>query len=216
MKVLKISRKNYSAISDEAIKVLKSGGVVVVPTDTVYGLAADARNEEAVKRIYEIKGRSENKALPVFISSFEILNGITHIEDRRVQNFLRKIWPGKVTCVLPVCEDILRGKGVTLFTKNGGTIGIRMPNYDLVLSIIKKFAGPITGTSANVAGGKEHTKIGELTKEFNGLKVKPDLILDAGDLPPSKPSTVLDCAIWPPKILRDGAVSKNELEKILK
>ena len=99
-------------------------------------------------------------------------------------------------------------------TKDGGTIGVRMPNHDLILKIIEKFGGPIAGTSANVSGEKEHTKIGELIEEFKNLKVQPDLILDAGDLTLSKPSTVLDCTTRPPKILREGAVSEEELKKM--
>lgn len=212
MKILKVS-DNPPLILEEAVRVLKNGGVVVVPTDTVYGLAADVTNKKAVRKIFEIKGREEDKKLPVLVSSFEMLNDIVDIQDERVLNFLKKAWlappklrgeggAGKITCVLP--------------RKNGETVGIRMPDYDLVLSIIEKFGGPVTGTSANVTGRPEHTKIDELVAELKSLKVKPDLILDAGDLPPSKPSTVLDCTIWPPKILREGAVSKEELEKLVK
>jgi len=206
---IKISKNNFEETVDRAVEVLGNGGVVVVPTDTVYGLAADAGNEEAVKKIFEIKGRAEDKKLPVFVSSFEMLgqNSVLTSEpssDREsgwILNFLKKAWPGKITCVLK--------------TKGGGTIAVRMPNYELVLSIIEKFGGPITGTSANVTGKPEHTKIDELIAEFNGLRVQPDLILDAGDLPPSKPSIVLDCTVWPPKILREGAVSEAELKKLL-
>ena len=208
MERIKISKNNFEETVDRAVEVLGNGGVVVVPTDTVYGLAADAGNEKAVKKVFEIKGRAEDKKLPVFVSSFEMLgqNSVLMSEpssDRKggFGSFLKKAWPGKITCVLK--------------TKGGGTIAVRMPNYELVLSIIEKFGGPITGTSANVTGKPEHTKIDELIAEFNGLRVQPDLILDAGDLPPSKPSTVLDCTIWSPKILRDGAVSQEELKKIL-
>lgn len=231
MKILKISN-NAPLVLGDAVEVLKNGGVVVLPTDTVYGLAADAGNEKAVKKVFEIKGRAEDKKLPVFVSSFEMSDEIAYVKNEKVLNFLKKVWPGKITCVFPANRLGLRGyfdeegsfseggptqqgdtfayEGVTLLT-----VGVRMPNHELVLSIIEKFGGPITGTSANVSGGKEHTKIDELIAEFQGLKAKPDLILDAGDIPPSKPSTVLDCTIWPPKILREGAVSKEELEKIL-
>jgi len=206
---IKISKNNFGGSVSRAVEVLVSGGVVVVPTDTVYGLAADVGNEKAVQKVFEIKGRSEDKKLPVFVSSFEMLGQSPALttepssdrESERVLYFLRKVLPGKITCVL-------RAKG-------GRTIAVRMPNYDLVLKIIEKFGRPITGTSANVAGKPEHTKIDELIAEFKNLKVKPDLILDAGDLSPSKPSTVLDCTIWPPKILREGAVSKKELKKLI-
>ena len=129
-----------------------------------------------------------------------MLDKIADIKDEKIKEFLKQVWPGKITCVLP--------------TKDGGTIGVRMPNHDLILKIIEKFGGPIAGTSANVSGEKEHTKIGELIEEFKNLKVQPDLILDAGDLTLSKPSTVLDCTTRPPKILREGAVSEEELKKM--
>lgn len=185
----------------EAVKILESGGVVVLPTDTVYGLAADARNKKAVEKIFEIKGRSRAKALPVFISSFEMLDEIAPVECGRTRDFLKKIWPGKITCVLKA--------------KKGGTIGVRMPNCDLVLRIVGKLGRPVTGTSANVSGGKEHLKISGLLRELKKLKAQPDFILEAGDLPSSKPSTVLDCAVWPPKILREGAVGLGDLQKLI-
>src|SRR3989338_6697138 len=161
METIKVDENNFEETVDRAVEVLGNGGVVVVPTDTVYGLAADAGNEEAVKKIFEIKGRAEDKKLPVFVSSFEMLgqNSVLTSEpssDREsgwILNFLKKAWPGKITCVLK--------------TKGGGTIAVRMPNRELVLSIIEKFGGPITGTSANVAGKPEHTKINELIKEFS-------------------------------------------------
>ncbi len=248
MEILKVGKNNFKEAVGRAVEVLASAGVVVVPTDTVYGLAADAGNEKAVRKVFEIKGRVKDKKLPVFVSSLEMLEEVARIEDKKVLDFLKKIWPvspelegeggtGKITCILPA--------------KKGGTIGVRIPNHGLVLKIIEKFGGPITGTSANIAGSHEHTKITELIREFErgfkrefekefeeslksntfltivkkmllggacgalgGARCFPDLILDAGDLPPSKPSTVLDCTICPPKILREGAVSKEELEKL--
>ena len=205
MEIIKASGNNLSEAVDRAVGVISRGGAVVVPTDTVYGLAADAGNEEAIQRVFEIKNRPREKSLPVLVSSFEMLEKIALIKDERVLYFLKNPpaggWPGKITCVFA--------------SKGGGTVGARMPNHDLVLKIIEKLGRPITGTSANVSGGKERVKISELVKEFQGLKVKPDLILDAGDLAPSEPSTVLDCVSWPPKILREGAVSESELKKFL-
>ncbi len=203
MEIVKVGENNFDEAVDRAVEVLASGGVVVVPTDTVYGLAADYRNEDAVRKVFEIKGRAEDKKLPVFVSSFEMLDKVADVKDERVKKFLQKVWPGKITCV------------VDFRSPQKGTIAVRMPNHDLVLKIIEKFGGPITGTSANAAGNREHTKIDELIAEFKNLKVKPDLILDVGDLLSSKPSTVLDCTIWPPKILREGAVSAKELKKLI-
>lgn len=210
MKEISTSSFDTNEIVFEVVKALKKGGVVVVPTDTVYGLAADARNEKAVDKVFRIKGRDRKKALPVFVSSFDMLNDIVHIEDERVGNFLKEVWPGKVTCVLLLRKDI---KGYIC----GGekeTIAVRMPDYDLVQKIIDDFGGPITGTSANLTGMPENTEIEKLILELGNMKYRPDLILNAGTLPPSEPSTIVDCTTWPPKILREGAIASEDLKEI--
>ena len=210
MEIIKVNKNNFDEAVNKAVEVLVSGGVVVVPTDTVYGLAADAGNKKTVRKVFEIKDRAKDKKLPVFVSSFEMLDKIADVRDVRVKKFLRNAWPGKITCALQKCTS-----GMHFRSAQDGKVAVRMPNCELVLSIIEKFGGPITGTSADMTGKPEHTKIDELIAEFNGLRVQPDLILDAGDLPPSKPSIVLDCTVWPPKILREGAVSEAELKKLL-
>ncbi len=183
-------------------EILRSGGVVAAPTDTVYGFLADAGNEKAINKVFEIKGRPREKALPVFISSFDMLFKIANAADSRVLKFLKENWPGKITAVLP-----LRAGAGGYICSLKETIAVRMPDSALILKIIRSFGGPVTGTSANISGRPEQTKIKNLIKEFERAPTRPDLVLNAGDLPRSRPSTVIDLTGWPPKILRQGAVN---------
>ncbi|MDP3784643.1 MAG: L-threonylcarbamoyladenylate synthase [bacterium] len=200
MKILKLSQEKFEEIIRETISVLCRGGVVAIPTDTIYGFAADALNPAAVQKVFEIKGRPEEKSLPIFVESIETAEKLAEINARQ-RKFLEKVWPGKLTAVLKARE--------------GNTIALRIPNHDFVLKLLQEFGGPLTGTSANISGQAGHTKINELISEFEGAPQKPDLIIDAGDIPPSEPSTVVDLTKWPPAILRPGAVSEKELQKIL-
>ena len=194
MNILKLSQERF----DELVSTLEVGGVLAVPTDTIYGLAADALNPQAVQKIFEIKGRPEEKALPIFVGSVEEAEKLAEIDERR-KKFLEKVWPGKVTCVLAA--------------KKSGTVALRIPNHDFILKLLRGFGGPLTGTSANVSDKPGHTKISEVLSEWQTLNVdhQPDIIVDAGDLPESLPSTVVDLTLWPPEILRQGAVSEKEL-----
>jgi len=211
MQTLNIQKENIRNIIDKTITCLRGGGVIIIPTDTVYGLSCDAKNTAAIKKIFTIKARPEQKSLPIFISSFAMLDDVAYVKDERVLNFLKKIWPGALTAILPARGWMpldVRGRELT--------IGVRMPDYHLALDIIKEFDGPITGTSANLSGYSASGKIDEVLSQFKHMPFKPDLVLDAGDLPESEPSTVVDCTSWPPKILRAGAISENEIKDLLK
>lgn len=190
----------------KAISVLKVGGVVVVPTDTVYGLAADVNNPKALKNVFSIKSRKQNKPLPVFVDSFEMLDKVAFVKNREVEEFLAKSWPGKITCVLPSRGWMpleVRG-GSSPLPSDRLNIAVRIPDNAFVLELIKRFRGPLTGTSANYSGQGPYTEIEKVMADFKHLPLKPDLVIDAGDLPENQPSTIFDCTIWPPKILRQG------------
>ncbi len=209
MKIITLSKDTeYSALL-EAVMVLKNGGIVIAPTDTVYGMIADASNEETVKKIFTVKGRPPNKPIPVLIDSFKMLNEVAYVKNDKTNKFLEHTWPGKTTCVLssrgwmPLC---LRAEGLN--------IGVRMPNHNFLLSLIKSFGKPITGTSANISGKEETRSSDDLKRQFQYLPIQPDLILDAGELMESKLSTVLDLTKDEPEIIREGAVSKENIQKI--
>lgn len=205
-----LSKDNLIEGAQLASKFISDGGVVLLPTDTVYGLASDAKNIKAIEKIFIIKGRAKEKALPVFISSFEMLTDVAYIKDKRALDLLKKFWPGALTAIL-----YARGWMPVELRAGELTIGVRMPDYNLVLNIIKQFKGPITGTSANLSSKPASGKIEEVISQFKHMPFKPDLVLDAGDLPESEPSTVVDCTVWPPKVLREGGLSEEDIKKVL-
>lgn len=196
--------REWTQILIKAIGFLKAGGVVVAPTDTVYGLLADVFNQKTLEKVFVIKGRRENKPLPVFVDSFEMLDKVAFVKNQEVEEFLEKSWPGKITCILPSRGWMplkVRG-GSSPLPSDRLNIAVRIPNHHFLLELIKRFGGPLTGTSANYSGRGPYTEIEKVVSEFKHLPIKPDLIIDAGDLPKSSASTIYDCTIWPPKILR--------------
>jgi L-threonylcarbamoyladenylate synthase len=212
MQIATLSKDNEYSILLEAVIILKRGGVVVAPTDTVYGLCADARSPDAVNKIFTIKGRQKSNPMPVFIDSFKKLDEVAYVNNNALMRFLERVWPGKITCVLSS-----RGwMPIELRGHSGLSIGVRMPNHNFLLSLIKSFGGPITGTSANLSGRKETNKIDEVISGFRHMPFKPDFIIDAGDLPESLSSTVLNCMTQPPAVIREGAVSQKEVEEYLR
>jgi tRNA threonylcarbamoyl adenosine modification protein (Sua5/YciO/YrdC/YwlC family) len=185
---------------EEAVKFLERGQVVVCPTDTVYGLLADATNDKAVEKIFEVKKRDKKKAIPVFINNIEMAKKMVKI-DKDMERFLEEIWPGKITVALKKKEK--SGLSKLLF---GGkkTLGLRIPDYKLISRIIEKMDKPLTGTSANISGRTSSTKIKGILEQFEKQEIRPDLILDGGNLPESFPSTVVDFSGKKPKIVRRG------------
>lgn len=184
---------------NEAIGVMRRGGTVVYPTDTVFGLGANALDNEAVKRVYQIKNRPLDKQVPVIIPSIAIAKKLAYI-NTKTEKILKAIWPGVVT--------------VILFKKSNGTIGLRIPDHPVPIQLAKEF--PIIGTSANVSGQPTCQTIFEVQQQFASRYPKPDLILELEYKVQNKPSTILDLTTNKPKILRVGPVSKTQLLEMLK
>lgn len=208
----------YSCLAS-AIAILGAGGTVVVPTDTVYGLAGYVKNPKAIEAIFAIKGRPANNPLPILVNSIEEIEKVAFVPDDQVKKFLDRIWPGKITCVLPargwLPKEILGVPKSGLEARPRGlTIGVRVPKYHFLNKLLEAFKEPLSGTSANVSGRGPYTKIEDLISDFEKLPMRPDLIIDAGDLPDSKPSTLIDVTCSPPEIMREGAVSRRELESL--
>ena len=209
MKIITLNKDTEYSVLLESIFVLKKDGILVAPTDTIYGLAADATNKEVIQKIFALKARNNKKPLPIFIDSFAMLEEVAYIKNDRIKEFLEKIWPGKVTSILSSRGWMpieIRGEG-------GLNIGVRMPGHKFLPSLIKSFGKPLTATSANISGKDGSSKIGDVIRDFQHLPLQPDLIIDAGDLAESKPSTVIDLTKEPPEIIREGAIPKEEIFK---
>lgn len=212
MKILKVNPENLRE-SEEAIiesaKVMLAGGTVVFPTDTVYGLGCDATNEQAVKKIFRIKGRKDTKPLAVIVRDVAMAKKVAFI-DSRLEKALNIIWPGAVTVIL-----WRRHKLPAVLTAKEETIGLRVPDYKLMHLLSENMGRPFVATSANISGEQATNKIKEVLKHFEKNAFGPDLILDAGDLKCCEPSTVLDLSKEKPKIVRIGPVNKDKLLEIL-
>lgn len=199
----------YRAGMTEAFQVLRRGGVVVLPTDTVYGIAADATNSDAVRRLYKIKHRSLTKPVPVFVSSLAMAKAVAYV-DSRTERALSQVWPGAVTVVLPV-----RSLVSPVATAGGGTIAVRISDHPVPTALVEKLGKPIVGTSANVSGEPPRHSAAEVVADFRGQLFKPDLVLDFGRLEEAPPATVLDLTSPFAKVVRAGPVSKEVLSHIL-
>jgi len=196
MMVLRVFSKNFKEIIGKVIKSIKKGEVIVCPTDTVYGLLCDAKNKGAVERLLKIKSRPKGKPIPIFVKDIKMAKNLAFV-NKNQENFLKKVWPGKTTFILKRKNKLPK----ILFGKKK-TIGLRIPKYKLVNKLLKKLNRPLTGTSANISGQPPLTKIKEVINQFKNQEFQPDLILDAGNLKSSLPSTVIDLTGKKIKILR--------------
>ncbi len=185
---------------NKAVECLQRGQVVVCPTDTVYGLLADVTNDKAVQRVFDIKKRDKKKAVPIFVKNIEMAKKYA-IMDKDMQMFLQEIWPGKITVALTSKKKSGLSEVVTAGKK---TIGLRIPDYKILNQILEKFGKPVTGTSANISGKSSTVKIEEVYKYFEDEQLRPDLILNGGNLVWSNPSSIIDFSHDKPKIIRRG------------
>ncbi len=204
MRILKTDPKNFKIIID----LIRKSGVIICPTDTVYGLIADATDEDAVKKVFKVKKRDIKKPLPVFVKDIKSAKKLVFI-NKDQEKILKKFWPGRLTAVLKV-RNIKLPKGIVADNK----IGLRVPDYEFLNLLLKKIKCPLIATSANIAGKKASGKIVEILKQFKYKKDKPDLVLDAGNLKRALPSTIIDLENF--KIIRKGEISKKQILNELK
>ncbi len=212
MKILKVNPENLRDSEEaiiEAAKVMLGGGTVIFPTDTVYGLGCDATNETAVRRVFKIKGRDETKPLSVMARDMAMVKKVAFI-DGKLERALETIWPGAITVIL-----WRRHKLPAVLSAGRETIGLRIPDYKFTFCLAENMGRPFVATSANISSQQATTKIGEVMKYFEKSVSRPDLVLDAGDLKFSEPSTVLDLTTAKPKITRIGPVNPKKLQEIL-
>jgi L-threonylcarbamoyladenylate synthase len=211
MRILEIDlNKDYADALREAVKVLEWGGVIICPTDTLYGIGCNALNANAVKRIFEIKERPLSKPLPIVARDIKWARELADI-NKKNEKILQKIWPGRVTAVLPKKEII-----PDILAAGRKTVGIRVADYPLIDQLLKLFGYPLALSSANISEEEPTQDINEIIKIFSKKTYKqPDLVLDVGILPKSEPSAVIDLTTSQPKILRIGPSKPEEFLKLL-
>lgn len=195
--------KIFYTASDEAARIIKNGGLVAVPTETVYGLCANALDEKAVKKIFELKGRDENKPLPLMISGAEDIEKYALNIPAAALALAEKFWPGPLTIVLKAREFIPE-----IARASGSTIGLRCPDKKITLELLKKCSLPLAGPSANPSREKSPVSAEEVLAYFDG---KIDAVIDGGESELKEASTVISLAETPFKILRHGALPESEI-----
>ena len=183
----------------EAVRVLREGGVVAFPTETFYGLGADARNETAVEKIFRIKGRNFRNPLSVIVANDRDVIPLVEEIPAAAKILMQTFWPGPLTLVFRASSSVL-----PRLTANTGKIGIRVSSHPLARLLAGGLGGPLTATSANLSGGPECSSADAVIRALGEL---PGSVIDGGETPRGAGSTILDVTIFPPRILREGAIS---------
>ena len=189
--------------------VLRRGGVVVFPTDTCYGLGVDATSDAAVERLYELKGRKRGKPVHVAVSGLAMAERYVML-DERARKLARAFLPGPLTLVLKE-----RGVLARALLSGGETLGLRIPDSDFVQTLTERVGVPVTATSANKSGDPAPYSIGEVHASFSEDFERIDLVVDAGALPHTAPSTLVDLTDNQVVILREGPISRADIESVL-
>ena len=189
----------------QAARILRDGGLVAYPTDTVYGLAADPANAEAVGKLSEAKNRDPSQPMPHLIANTEMAASVAAEVSSAARDLMRAFWPGGLTIILHKAQSSASGAAA-------GTIGLRVPDHPVPRELSRLLGGPIMGTSANIAGGPEPLSADDVRRALGDAV---DLIIDGGPCHGDRPSTVIDCTKEPPKIVRLGAISREEIEDVL-
>jgi L-threonylcarbamoyladenylate synthase len=204
MKTELISAGASDAI-ERALGVLRSGGLVAFPTDTVYGVGALIRSPQSIARLFEVKGREETKAIAVLIADANQLELVANQASEAAKKLAASFWPGALTLVLPKLPSL-----PAVLSPND-TIGVRVPDHAVARALLAA-AGPMAVTSANISGGANALNANEVLAQLGG-RIK--LVLDGGQTPGDRPSTVVDMTSQPPRVLREGPVTAAEIAEAL-
>ena len=206
--ILKVSPDDSLTGHSKHIRnTLKSGGVIAFPTDTYYGLGIDPYNEKAIRRIFEIKSRAYNKPLMVLISTEDQVNQLTKNRSQEAERLIQKFWPAPLTLIFNATPKL-----PSSLTPNTKKIAVRLPKKKWTRYLIQTAGCALTATSANKSGGENTRTASEVLQVFGN---DIDLIIDAGSAPGGKVSTLLYTTISPPAILRQGAISKQEISSCI-
>jgi len=197
-----VDPSDHAQVAADAARVIRGGGLVVYPTDTVYGLGVDPANALAVQRVYEVKGRPDAKAIIWLLADLDDARAWCHV-DERAEELASRFWPGGLTLVL---------RRLTPQPGDLATLGVRVPNHPAALAIIRAVGTAVATTSANRSGEPSARTADEALAQ---LGTKIDLVVDAGAAPGGTESTVLDLTVDEPVVLRAAAVERAAIETVL-
>lgn len=189
---------------------LNNNGIIIYPTDTVYGVGASIDSLKGLQKIYEAKERNFNSPLIALLSKVEYIEKIAIIDEEKkiiIEKLASEFWPGALTIILNKKENV-----PGIMVSNGETVGVRIPALKLAQDIIESVGGVLPTTSANISGEKTPRSFEELSEKF---KERVEVIVDGGKSPLGIESTILDLTKTLPKILREGAIKKETIEKVI-
>lgn len=207
MEIFSFGQDNNTLV-ERVAGIIKNGGVVAGPSDTVYGLFCDATNEQAIQKMFAIKQRPEEKAFPIWVKDIASARKLVYIYDKKAR-FLEKVWPGQVTVVFQHKEKL-----PSVLTGGLNTLGIRVPDHPFLLELLNRLDIPLAQTSANISGKPSAKTAKEVLASFESQPNQPDLVIDGGETS-GIASTVVDFIRENPLIMRVGVMTKRELDKLI-
>jgi L-threonylcarbamoyladenylate synthase len=206
--ILKVSNENSEQmVLTRAAEIVAGGGIIAYPTETFYGLGADATNEEAIQKIFAVKGRDFKNPISLIIGQPENIYPLVQDVPETSKKLMASFWPGALTIVFYASNIVS-----PLLTAGSGKIGLRVSSHPGAQDIVQKLKKPLTATSANLSGAAECISASDVAAQIGD---KIDAIIDLGDTPGTKGSTIIDVTCTPPFILREGAISRKTIEKCI-
>lgn len=196
---------DYTRLKEPA-KIIKDGGIVVFPTETVYGIGVNGLNKNALKKLYEVKQRPLNKPISLLVNSIEMINQLTKNITKLEYALMKEFFPGPLTIILQK-KDIVPN----ILTANSDTVGIRMPSNKIALELIKYAGVPIATPSANLSGKPTGTNFKDIIKDFDG---KADYFIDGKISKTGFASTIIKVTDEVPHILRQGPITKEQIRNV--
>ncbi len=191
-----------------AVSLLRTGHVIAVPTDTVYGVAADGLNPDAIRRLYEVKERPTDKPIPLLLADIEDVWHVIRSFPAGAHRLAQAFWPGPLTLVLPARPELPK-----VLLAGGDTVGVRIPACEPLRALIRRLGRPLAATSANLSHHPPALTAQDVMDQLGG---RIPLILDGGPTPGGRPSTVVDCTADQPIILREGPIPAEEIQRVWK
>lgn len=192
----------------ETAKIIKNGGIVIFPTETVYGIGTNGFNEDGIRRIYELKKRDFSKPISLLVSNMEMVKMVAKDVSDLEYALMEKFWPGPFTIILKKKKDV-----PDILTANGDTVGVRMPSGEIAKKLIEYAGVPIATPSANISGRPSGTNIDDIIKDFDG---KVDCVIDSGESKLGIASTIVKVVNGVPYILREGTITREQVEEVKK